>query len=155
MFPGAAWVLLTDISIPTLLLFSVYLSCSILVLVMPFSPSILYTTWSRNIWYGTTQVSARSVRMKGSTSLPFFCLSGKVLGRIAVGAVNLQTALSTVSMFLHIPSDLSWAFSWCIQALFFEGGRIAGNYLFRKTIMLKYSWGKLLLVGRIFDQNNQ
>lgn len=77
--------------------------------------------------------------MKGSTSLPLFCLSGKVLGRIAVGAVNLQTALSTVSMFLHIPSDLSWAFSWCMQALFFEGGKIAVNYLFKKTIILKYS----------------
>lgn len=75
--------------------------------------------------------------MKGSTSLTF-CLSGKVLERITMVAVNLQTALSTVSMFLHIPSDLSWAFLWCVWALFFEGVKIAVNYLFRKTI-LKYS----------------
>lgn len=148
MFAGAAWVLQTDISIPTLLLFSIYLNCSILVLVMPFSPGIQYITWSRNIWYSTTQVSARSVKMKGSTSLPLF-LPGKVLQRITVVAVSLQTALSTVSMFLHIPSDLSWAFSWCGQALFFESIKIAVNYLFRKIIILKYSWGNILLIRRI------
>lgn len=147
MFPGAAWALQTGVSTPTLLLFPIYWSCNILVLVMPFSLGIQYTSWSRNIWHSTTQVSARSVKMKGSTSLTFF-LSGKVLERITMVAVNLQTALSTVSMFLHIPSDLSWAFSWCVRALFFEGVKKAVNYLFRKTI-LKYIWGKLLLVGRI------
>lgn len=58
-----------------------------------------------------------------------------MIKRSAEGAVSLQYALSTVSVFLRIPSGI-WAFSWRVCPVY-KGVKIVVNYWFTEDTNFK------------------